>query len=95
MPELVVGDGVSSAPTTCHGDRERVCVCVCVKVTVPPCAFSQPTVMEDFGHLPPEQRRKRLQQKLDDIGKELQKEVDQRCVWGSLTDCCGNHLCDY
>uniref|UniRef100_A0A8C8GQ71 Cdc42-interacting protein 4 homolog n=1 Tax=Oncorhynchus tshawytscha TaxID=74940 RepID=A0A8C8GQ71_ONCTS len=36
-----------------------------------------PTVTEDFGHLPPEQRRKRLQQKLDDIGKELQKEVDQ------------------
>ncbi|XP_042183424.1 cdc42-interacting protein 4 homolog isoform X2 [Oncorhynchus tshawytscha] len=38
---------------------------------------SKPTVTEDFGHLPPEQRRKRLQQKLDDIGKELQKEVDQ------------------
>nr|XP_029481447.1 cdc42-interacting protein 4 homolog isoform X4 [Oncorhynchus nerka] len=36
-----------------------------------------PTVTEDFGHLPPEQRRKRLQQKLDDIGKELQKELDQ------------------
>ncbi|XP_064844250.1 cdc42-interacting protein 4 homolog isoform X3 [Oncorhynchus masou masou] len=36
-----------------------------------------PTVTEDFGHLPPEQRRKRLQQKLHDIGKELQKEVDQ------------------
>ncbi|XP_038839312.1 cdc42-interacting protein 4 homolog isoform X3 [Salvelinus namaycush] len=36
-----------------------------------------PTVTEDFGHLPPEQRRKRLQQKLDNIGKELQKEVDQ------------------
>ncbi|KAJ7992536.1 hypothetical protein DPEC_G00279700 [Dallia pectoralis] len=36
-----------------------------------------PTVSEDFGHLPPEQRRKRLQQKLDNIGKELQKEVDQ------------------
>ncbi|KAI1884293.1 hypothetical protein AGOR_G00224940 [Albula goreensis] len=36
-----------------------------------------PPVTEDFGHLPPEQRRKRLQQKIDDIGKELQKEVDQ------------------
>ncbi|KAJ8367074.1 hypothetical protein AAFF_G00331290 [Aldrovandia affinis] len=36
-----------------------------------------PPVTEDFGHLPPEQRRKRLQQKLEDIGKELQKEVDQ------------------
>ncbi|CAL8303368.1 unnamed protein product [Merluccius merluccius] len=38
---------------------------------------SKPTVTEDFGHLPPEQRRKRLQQKLDEIAKELQKEVDQ------------------
>ncbi|XP_068192243.1 cdc42-interacting protein 4 homolog isoform X4 [Antennarius striatus] len=36
-----------------------------------------PTVTEDFTHLPPEQRRKRLQQKLEEICKELQKEVDQ------------------
>ncbi|KAG9331591.1 hypothetical protein JZ751_018660 [Albula glossodonta] len=36
-----------------------------------------PTVSEDFAHLPPEQRRKKLQQKMDDISKELQKEVDQ------------------
>uniref|UniRef100_A0A8C5CVN5 Thyroid hormone receptor interactor 10a n=1 Tax=Gadus morhua TaxID=8049 RepID=A0A8C5CVN5_GADMO len=36
-----------------------------------------PTVTEDFGHLPPEQRRKRLQKKRDEIAKELQKEVDQ------------------
>uniref|UniRef100_A0A8C7J4D0 Thyroid hormone receptor interactor 10a n=1 Tax=Oncorhynchus kisutch TaxID=8019 RepID=A0A8C7J4D0_ONCKI len=41
---------------------------------------------EDFGHLPPEQRRKRLQQKLDDIGKELQKEVDQRCALEKMKD---------
>ncbi|XP_036408847.1 cdc42-interacting protein 4 homolog isoform X2 [Megalops cyprinoides] len=38
---------------------------------------SKPPVTEDFAHLPPEQRRKRLQQKIDDISKELQKEVDQ------------------
>ncbi|KAG7263475.1 hypothetical protein CRUP_028961 [Coryphaenoides rupestris] len=36
-----------------------------------------PTVTEDFGHLPPEQRRKRLQLKLDELGKALQKEEDQ------------------
>uniref|UniRef100_A0A8C6NMP0 Thyroid hormone receptor interactor 10a n=1 Tax=Nothobranchius furzeri TaxID=105023 RepID=A0A8C6NMP0_NOTFU len=36
-----------------------------------------PTVTEDFAHLPPEQRRKRLQQKLEEISKDLQKEVDQ------------------
>uniref|UniRef100_A0A3P9APF9 Thyroid hormone receptor interactor 10a n=1 Tax=Esox lucius TaxID=8010 RepID=A0A3P9APF9_ESOLU len=45
-----------------------------------------PTVSEDFGHLPPEQRRKRLQQKLDDIGKELQKEVDQSEALGKMKD---------
>uniref|UniRef100_A0A8K9UI29 Thyroid hormone receptor interactor 10 n=1 Tax=Oncorhynchus mykiss TaxID=8022 RepID=A0A8K9UI29_ONCMY len=32
---------------------------------------------EDFSHLPPEQRKKRLQSKIDDITKELQKELDQ------------------
>ncbi|XP_061575990.1 thyroid hormone receptor interactor 10b isoform X2 [Cololabis saira] len=32
---------------------------------------------EDFSHLPPEQRKKRLQGKIDDINKELQKEQDQ------------------
>ncbi|XP_071241869.1 cdc42-interacting protein 4 homolog isoform X6 [Salvelinus alpinus] len=47
---------------------------------------SKPTVTEDFGHLPPEQRRKRLQQKLDDIGKELQKEADQSEALGKMKD---------
>ncbi|KAM4598668.1 cdc42-interacting protein 4 homolog isoform 1-T1 [Polymixia lowei] len=45
-----------------------------------------PTVTEDFTHLPPEQRRKRLQQKLDEIGKELQKEVDQSEALGKMKD---------
>uniref|UniRef100_A0A8C9SP04 Thyroid hormone receptor interactor 10b n=1 Tax=Scleropages formosus TaxID=113540 RepID=A0A8C9SP04_SCLFO len=36
-----------------------------------------PAITEDFAHLPPEQRRKKLQQKMDEIGKELQKEQDQ------------------
>lgn len=49
-------------------------------LTHPSCDLLQPTVTEDFAHLPPEQRRKRLQQKLEEICKELQKEVDQRCV---------------
>ncbi|KAM4598672.1 cdc42-interacting protein 4 homolog isoform 5-T5 [Polymixia lowei] len=47
---------------------------------------SKPTVTEDFTHLPPEQRRKRLQQKLDEIGKELQKEVDQSEALGKMKD---------
>uniref|UniRef100_A0A671RGD1 Formin-binding protein 1-like n=1 Tax=Sinocyclocheilus anshuiensis TaxID=1608454 RepID=A0A671RGD1_9TELE len=33
---------------------------------------------EDFSHLPPEQRRKKLQSKIDDINKDIQKEMDQR-----------------
>ncbi|KAM8878254.1 thyroid hormone receptor interactor 10b isoform 2-T4 [Spinachia spinachia] len=32
---------------------------------------------EDFSHLPPEQRKKRLQGKIDDLTKELQKTQDQ------------------
>uniref|UniRef100_H3CS60 Thyroid hormone receptor interactor 10 n=1 Tax=Tetraodon nigroviridis TaxID=99883 RepID=H3CS60_TETNG len=32
---------------------------------------------EDFSHLPPEQRKKKLQAKIDDINKELQKTQDQ------------------
>ncbi|CAK6971156.1 cdc42-interacting protein 4 homolog isoform X3 [Scomber scombrus] len=47
---------------------------------------SKPTVTEDFGHLPPEQRRKRLQQKLEEICKELQKEVDQSEALGKMKD---------
>uniref|UniRef100_A0A8C9U7C5 Thyroid hormone receptor interactor 10b n=1 Tax=Scleropages formosus TaxID=113540 RepID=A0A8C9U7C5_SCLFO len=38
---------------------------------------NKPAITEDFAHLPPEQRRKKLQQKMDEIGKELQKEQDQ------------------
>uniref|UniRef100_A0A8C4HCS4 Thyroid hormone receptor interactor 10a n=1 Tax=Dicentrarchus labrax TaxID=13489 RepID=A0A8C4HCS4_DICLA len=45
-----------------------------------------PTVTEDFAHLPPEQRRKRLQQKLEEICKELQKEVDQSEALGKMKD---------
>ncbi|XP_023135368.1 cdc42-interacting protein 4 homolog isoform X2 [Amphiprion ocellaris] len=47
---------------------------------------TMPTVTEDFAHLPPEQRRKRLQQKLEEICKELQKEVDQSEALGKMKD---------
>ncbi|XP_041706473.1 formin-binding protein 1 isoform X14 [Coregonus clupeaformis] len=33
---------------------------------------------EDFSHLPPEQRRKKLQAKIDDFNKDIQKEMDQK-----------------
>uniref|UniRef100_A0A3P8UQ33 Thyroid hormone receptor interactor 10 n=1 Tax=Cynoglossus semilaevis TaxID=244447 RepID=A0A3P8UQ33_CYNSE len=38
---------------------------------------SQPTAAEDFSHLPPEQRKKRLQGKIEEISKELQKSQDE------------------
>ncbi|XP_075947677.1 thyroid hormone receptor interactor 10b [Anarhichas minor] len=37
----------------------------------------KPPAAEDFSHLPPEQKKKRLQAKIDDITKELQKTQDQ------------------
>uniref|UniRef100_A0A3B4XQI4 Thyroid hormone receptor interactor 10 n=1 Tax=Seriola lalandi dorsalis TaxID=1841481 RepID=A0A3B4XQI4_SERLL len=39
--------------------------------------INHPPAAEDFSHLPPEQRKKRLQAKIDDITKELQKTQDQ------------------
>lgn len=43
--------------------------------------FLKAPSLEDFSHLPPEQRRKRLQQRIDELNKELQKEMDQRSVF--------------
>ncbi|XP_028679481.1 cdc42-interacting protein 4 homolog isoform X1 [Erpetoichthys calabaricus] len=45
-----------------------------------------PTNSEDFSHLPPEQRRKKLQQKIDERNKELQKELDQRDALNKMKD---------
>uniref|UniRef100_A0A8C6M916 Formin binding protein 1-like n=1 Tax=Nothobranchius furzeri TaxID=105023 RepID=A0A8C6M916_NOTFU len=42
--------------------------------------------LEDFSHLPPEQRRKKLQQKLDELNRELQKETDQRDALNKMKD---------
>ncbi|XP_061912977.1 formin-binding protein 1 isoform X15 [Entelurus aequoreus] len=41
---------------------------------------------EDFSHLPPEQRRKKLQAKLDDLNKDIQKEMDQRDALTKMKD---------
>ncbi|XP_076850542.1 formin-binding protein 1 isoform X19 [Brachyhypopomus gauderio] len=41
---------------------------------------------EDFSHLPPEQRRKKLQAKIDDINKDIQKEMDQRDALTKMKD---------
>ncbi|XP_008284633.1 formin-binding protein 1 isoform X3 [Stegastes partitus] len=41
---------------------------------------------EDFSHLPPEQRRKKLQGKLDELNKDIQKETDQRDALTKMKD---------
>ncbi|XP_047381372.1 formin-binding protein 1 isoform X2 [Sciurus carolinensis] len=41
---------------------------------------------EDFSNLPPEQRRKKLQQKVDELNKEMQKEADQRDAITKMKD---------
>lgn len=43
--------------------------------------LSQGSGPEDFSHLPPEQRRKKLQGKLDELNKDIQKEMDQRYLF--------------
>ncbi|XP_026202265.1 formin-binding protein 1-like isoform X2 [Anabas testudineus] len=42
--------------------------------------------LEDYSHLPPEQRRKRLQQRIDELSRELQKEMDQRDALNKMKD---------
>ncbi|XP_056319175.1 formin-binding protein 1-like [Danio aesculapii] len=42
--------------------------------------------LEDLSHLPPEQRRKKLQQRIDELNKELQKEQDQRDALNKMKD---------
>ncbi|XP_041430735.1 formin-binding protein 1 homolog isoform X21 [Xenopus laevis] len=41
---------------------------------------------EDFSNLPPEQRRKKLQQKVDELNKDIQKEIDQRDALTKMRD---------
>ncbi|XP_038627789.1 cdc42-interacting protein 4 isoform X1 [Tachyglossus aculeatus] len=43
-------------------------------------------VTEDFSHLPPEQRRKKLQQQIEERNRELQKEIDQREALNKMKD---------
>ncbi|XP_034736585.1 formin-binding protein 1-like isoform X1 [Etheostoma cragini] len=42
--------------------------------------------LEDFSHLPPEQRRKKLTLRIDELSKELQKEMDQRDALNKMKD---------
>uniref|UniRef100_A0AAY4EYA6 Formin-binding protein 1 n=1 Tax=Denticeps clupeoides TaxID=299321 RepID=A0AAY4EYA6_9TELE len=49
-------------------------------------SFCSGSGSEDYSHLPPEQRRKKLQAKLNDINKDLQKEMDQRDALTKMKD---------
>eukprot|EP00079_Xenopus_tropicalis_P029044 XP_012824116.1 PREDICTED: formin-binding protein 1 isoform X10 [Xenopus tropicalis] len=46
----------------------------------------QGSTPEDFSNLPPEQRRKKLQQKVDELNKDIQKEIDQRDALTKMRD---------
>uniref|UniRef100_A0AAR2LEJ6 Formin-binding protein 1-like n=1 Tax=Pygocentrus nattereri TaxID=42514 RepID=A0AAR2LEJ6_PYGNA len=48
-------------------------------------SFQAPN-LEDLSHLPPEQRRKKLQQRIDELSRELQKEMDQRDALNKMKD---------
>ncbi|XP_068607538.1 thyroid hormone receptor interactor 10b [Brachionichthys hirsutus] len=50
---------------------------LCLDIGISKNLYHTPPAAEDFSHLPPEQRKKRLQAKIDDIAKELQKLQDQ------------------
>ncbi|XP_056287796.1 formin-binding protein 1 isoform X2 [Pseudoliparis swirei] len=41
---------------------------------------------EDFSHLPPEQRRKKLLGKMEELNKDIQKEMDQRDALTKMKD---------
>ncbi|XP_041331025.1 formin-binding protein 1 isoform X11 [Pyrgilauda ruficollis] len=41
---------------------------------------------EDFSNLPPEQRRKKLQQKVDELNRDIQKEMDSRDALTKMKD---------
>ncbi|XP_041430731.1 formin-binding protein 1 homolog isoform X17 [Xenopus laevis] len=57
-----------------------------VKVTFQCFGSRQGSTPEDFSNLPPEQRRKKLQQKVDELNKDIQKEIDQRDALTKMRD---------
>uniref|UniRef100_A0A8C8DJL7 Formin binding protein 1b n=1 Tax=Oryzias sinensis TaxID=183150 RepID=A0A8C8DJL7_9TELE len=66
--------------------RRGVSVCVHPALCVTVCVFVFGSVPEDFSHLPPEQRRKKLQGKIDELKKDIQKEMDQRDALTKMKD---------
>lgn len=62
------------------------CICPQGRARAHACLCPQGATPEDFSNLPPEQRRKKLQQKVDELNKEIQKEMDQRDAITKMKD---------
>uniref|UniRef100_S4R9V6 F-BAR domain-containing protein n=1 Tax=Petromyzon marinus TaxID=7757 RepID=S4R9V6_PETMA len=48
--------------------------------------LNKSVVPEDFSHLPPEQRRKKLQHKMDELNRDIAKESDQSVALQKMRD---------
>ncbi|XP_026091018.1 formin-binding protein 1-like isoform X17 [Carassius auratus] len=75
MKRTVSETSLTNSRTDSKGDRSSKSKC---KPLWPFIKKNKGANPEDFSHLPPEQRRKKLQAKIDDINKDIQKEMDQR-----------------
>ncbi|XP_052392780.1 formin-binding protein 1 isoform X14 [Carassius gibelio] len=75
MKRTVSETSLTNSRTDSKGDRSSKCK---GKTLWPFIKKNKGANPEDFSHLPPEQRRKKLQAKIDDINKDIQKEMDQR-----------------
>uniref|UniRef100_A0A671RDI8 Cdc42-interacting protein 4 homolog n=1 Tax=Sinocyclocheilus anshuiensis TaxID=1608454 RepID=A0A671RDI8_9TELE len=67
----------ASDNTTTHLPKVRIKQLFHKKNKVTSSDKNTPSSLEDLSRLPPDQRRRRLQEKFDDIQKELQRETEQ------------------
>ncbi|KAM9338667.1 formin-binding protein 1 [Symphorus nematophorus] len=72
-------------PTYAFEARQYV-VSVCITLNSHVRNLIEGSGPEDFSHLPPEQRRKKLQGKIDELNKDIQKEMDQRDALTKMKD---------
>uniref|UniRef100_A0A673FT93 Cdc42-interacting protein 4 homolog n=1 Tax=Sinocyclocheilus rhinocerous TaxID=307959 RepID=A0A673FT93_9TELE len=61
----------------CQAQEQSVGVLSVWSTDVSVCVCFKPSSLEDLSRLPLDQRRRRLQEKIDDIQKELQRETEQ------------------
>ncbi|XP_035377080.1 formin-binding protein 1 isoform X5 [Electrophorus electricus] len=73
-------------PTYAFEARQYVLSLKLISLNVHVRNFIEGVNPEDCSHLPPEQRRKKLQAKIDDISKDIQKEMDQRDALTKMKD---------